>query len=75
MVYTSKKRPVFLDAVQNLMSTSKKRGYFLEAGSQTEGHLSRTSRTGPSHMWLHASHHRHENSGKSDLIRPRRGLP
>ena len=39
MAYTSKKRAVFLDAVQNLMCTSKKRGLFLEAGSQIEVHL------------------------------------
>ena len=39
MVYTSKKRAVFMDAVQNLMCTSKKRGLFLEPGSQIEVHL------------------------------------
>ncbi len=39
MVYTSKKRAVFLDALHNLMCASKKRGFFLEAGSQIEGHL------------------------------------
>lgn len=31
MVYTSKKRPVFLDAVQNLMFTSRNRAVFLDA--------------------------------------------
>ena len=39
MVYTSKKRAVFMDAVHNLMCTSKKRGLSLEPGSLIEVHL------------------------------------
>ena len=46
MLLTSRKRAVFLDAVPNLMGTSKKGGLFLEVGSDVDGdlrHLCRVS--------------------------------
>lgn len=41
MLLTSRKRAGFLDAVPNLMGTSKKGGLFLEVGSDVDGDLRR----------------------------------
>ena len=44
MLLTSRKRAGFLDAVPNLMGTSKKGGLFLEVGSDVDGGLRRLCR-------------------------------
>ena len=41
MLLTSRERAGFLDAVPNLMGTSKKGGLFLEVGSDVEGDVRR----------------------------------
>jgi hypothetical protein len=44
MLLTSRKRAGFLDAVPNLLPTSKKGGLFLEVGSDVDGGLGRLCR-------------------------------
>ena len=44
MLLTSRERAGFLDAVPNLMGTSKKGGLFLEVGSDVDGDLRRLCR-------------------------------